>query len=328
MITDEIIIDEEFATMMSALDQDEKARLQASIQQMGCTDPLTVWRKPTGERILLDGHHRHDICERMGVAFSVVELTFENRDAAKIWVIDHQLARRNITNSAKRANLAIQWAELLRSQAAANQHNANPDGSQVPLAKRVSEVSEGSTPSLGLSTPKSPPLHVREEAAKKAGVSTNTIDKVNKLKKQAPEKLAEVEAGKKSLAQAAREVDAPPVLVDEIGFPVEHEPAITAFQRRGWFEEARRALVKVEQMATAECKACPGIDLSLQTFQQHIRELKSALKFAVPHAVCQKCKGKGSGDSKRPCLCRNIGWMTKEQFLQAVTAAGFKRGNK
>jgi hypothetical protein len=60
----------------------------------GCRDPLIIWQE---EQILLDGHHRLQICERHSLTYDVCEVSLPDLDAAKLWMIAHQLGRRNLT---------------------------------------------------------------------------------------------------------------------------------------------------------------------------------------------------------------------------------------
>jgi N6-adenosine-specific RNA methylase IME4 len=52
-----------------------------------------VWKE---EGILLDGHNRYRICQSIGAEFKTIELSFEDRDGAKEWMIKNQLGRRNL----------------------------------------------------------------------------------------------------------------------------------------------------------------------------------------------------------------------------------------
>ncbi len=50
-----------------------------------------------GERILLDGHNRYEICHGEGIRFPTREIHFPNRDTAILWLVENQLGRRNLT---------------------------------------------------------------------------------------------------------------------------------------------------------------------------------------------------------------------------------------
>jgi len=47
--------------------------------------------------ILIDGHNRLEICTRLNLPFEVVEVAFEDRDAAALWIEENQVGRRNLS---------------------------------------------------------------------------------------------------------------------------------------------------------------------------------------------------------------------------------------
>jgi hypothetical protein len=80
------------------LRDDERALLEQSVLAEGIRDPLVVWKRADGTRILLDGHHRYDLAKQHGLDYAVVEMTFETENDAILWVLQNQLARRNLTD--------------------------------------------------------------------------------------------------------------------------------------------------------------------------------------------------------------------------------------
>jgi hypothetical protein len=46
--------------------------------------------------LLLDGHHRIDICRQHGIDFETVDVEIEDREAALDWIDRNQLGRRNL----------------------------------------------------------------------------------------------------------------------------------------------------------------------------------------------------------------------------------------
>ncbi len=92
-----IIIEEELSSIIPALEDDELKRLTDSLLLEGCRDPLVVWGK-----ILVDGHNRYAICTKYNLPFKTAKIKLENITEAKIWIINNQLARRNLTPSKMR----------------------------------------------------------------------------------------------------------------------------------------------------------------------------------------------------------------------------------
>jgi hypothetical protein len=93
----DIVIDPELQELIPPLEDAELARLEASIRRDGCMDALKVWRDGEAS-ILLDGHNRHGICERLGLPYRVEAVeSVTTRYEAIQWMIDLQLSRRNLT---------------------------------------------------------------------------------------------------------------------------------------------------------------------------------------------------------------------------------------
>jgi len=88
-----INLDPEFMSLIPPLSLDERERLEQSLIEEGCRDPLILW-----DDILIDGHHRYDICLRHEIPFKTIVKGFDDREQAKLWVIRNQLARRNLTS--------------------------------------------------------------------------------------------------------------------------------------------------------------------------------------------------------------------------------------
>jgi len=124
-----IVIDAEFKSLIPPLTDDELARLEASLLAEGCRDALVVWAE---EGVLLDGHNRYELCERYAIPYEVVYRSFATRAEATVWIIQNQLARRNLTAYA-RAELALRMKSAVAEQARANQsHGLTAPGKTLP----------------------------------------------------------------------------------------------------------------------------------------------------------------------------------------------------
>jgi len=94
----EVTIDARIRGLLVPLRDDERALLEQSVLAEGIRDPLVVWKRADGTRILLDGHHRYELATQHGLDYAIVEMTFETEDDAVLWVLQNQLARRNLTD--------------------------------------------------------------------------------------------------------------------------------------------------------------------------------------------------------------------------------------
>ena len=100
MNTVKIKIDGELAGLIPPPTDEERQQLEANILADGCRDPLAVWAE---EDILLDGHNRYRICQQHDVPFEMRKVSLPDRDAAKLWIEENQLGRRNLTDDQRAA---------------------------------------------------------------------------------------------------------------------------------------------------------------------------------------------------------------------------------
>jgi hypothetical protein len=87
-------VDQEFAKFLRPLTHSEEADLESQLTAEGCQDRLVVWQE---NNILLDGHHRRQLCKRLKIPFEYRYISLPDREAAKKWIIQHQFGRRNST---------------------------------------------------------------------------------------------------------------------------------------------------------------------------------------------------------------------------------------
>lgn len=159
-----IHIDEEFKALIPPLSREEYKQLEENCVKEGIRDPLVVWKLP-GNEILIDGHNRWEIsAKHAGIRFNVVYKEFENREAVKEWIIKNQLGRRNIPPYV-RAELALKLKPVIAEKAKENQANHTEQGYQKS----------------------DKPVTTAKELAKVAGVSHDTIHKVEVIKEKANE---------------------------------------------------------------------------------------------------------------------------------------------
>jgi hypothetical protein len=152
----ELAIDEEVRALISPLTDEERAQLASNLRAEGCREPLVVWggEPPTdpahpcqvpwarqlalgtlceqvtwicptcGETrqrpyVLLDGHHRYEICRAHEIPLTLVEAPewVVTQEEATIWILRNQLGRRNLEPYQK-FELLTALESLLTEQAA------------------------------------------------------------------------------------------------------------------------------------------------------------------------------------------------------------------
>ena len=146
-----------FADLIPPLSIEERGELENSIMDEGCRDAICVWNG-----VIVDGHNRYEICKRRKRAFRVKEMSFDNDEAAVAWIIRNQVGRRNLT-AMQRAELALKLKDAIAAEAKKRQ------GARNDLKKNIPQKSAGSS------------KETRDELAKMAGVSHDTIAKVEKI---------------------------------------------------------------------------------------------------------------------------------------------------
>lgn len=90
-----ITFSQKFREFLWPLSDEEYKNLERSLLENGFDtsiySPIVIWNN-----IIIDGHNRYEICKKHNIEFQIKEVSFENEEEAKIWIIDNQLSRRNL----------------------------------------------------------------------------------------------------------------------------------------------------------------------------------------------------------------------------------------
>ena len=194
-------IHSELQTLLPALSEKEYAGLEKDILERGCLSPIVTWNDT-----IVDGHNRYAICQKHGSPFEVKQLKFASLDDAKFWAWTHQENRRNLTPY-QRIEIAEQFKPLLIAKAKARmsaggskkkQLTSNQEGLQTfaTLTTGENEKTDTEMPT----TPDSEKVNVREELAKIADVSHETMRKAAFVQEHADDETKEkLRQGKTSI---------------------------------------------------------------------------------------------------------------------------------
>lgn len=202
-----ITINDELRSFVDPLTAIEYAALERSLLAEGCRDALVLWRDT-----LIDGHNRYEICQKHSIPFRTVHNNnFASIDEVMLWMIDNHLARRSVSDF-QRGVLALRKKELVAARMV-----------ERPATQEGDDTAQDET---------SPPWSTREDVARAARVSSNTISQIERIQKAATpelreavrsgaisinaaanvaqlsesEQIAAVAGGRKELQQAARQV--------------------------------------------------------------------------------------------------------------------------
>ena len=187
----QITIDPEFKALIPPLAPEELAQLEANIIRDGCRDSLVVWNG-----ILIDGHNRFEICTRHSIKFDTVEMEFESKAHARIWMRENQRGRRNLSPAWKVELELGNKADLLEigKKAMSDKKVGNTNASDE-------ETTMSQNDKVDL-----PPVSTRIEIAKAAGVSTGQVGMAEQVKKKDPALWEQAKSGEVSISSAYKTI--------------------------------------------------------------------------------------------------------------------------
>ncbi|WUR15722.1 hypothetical protein E7V67_011640 [[Empedobacter] haloabium] len=191
----QIKINDVLKAYIEPLTEAEHAALERSLLAEGCRDALVLW-----DDILVDGHNRYAICQQHGIPFKVIQnTTFKSMEDVMLWMIDNHLGRRSVSDF-QRGVLALRKKDILAQRA--EEMAARAQAEDAAIAPPEPEGEAPVAPKVRTS---------REDIARAARLSTNTISQIEKIQKTAtPELVEAVRAGTISINAAATVASLPP----------------------------------------------------------------------------------------------------------------------
>ena len=174
-----IEVNKEFKELIPPLSNEEYSQLEISCKTEGIRDKLILWND-----YIIDGHNRYEIAQKHNLDFEVTDKEFENESDVKVWIIQNQFGRRNLS-AYERSVLALKLESIFSEKAKENQIQ----GGEV---KQISAKA---------------PINTRQELSKIAGVSHDTIHKVKRIQANAtPEIKEKLRTGEISINQGFKEI--------------------------------------------------------------------------------------------------------------------------
>ncbi len=164
-----MIIDKEFKTLIPSLSIEERNLLKESIKQEGVREPLIIWNNT-----LIDGHNRYQICNKYNIDYRTKQINFKDRQEALLWIINNQLARRNLS-SYDRTVLALRHEEII-SPGQGKRIDLVPNGTKLRTSKKVSEIAKVGEGTL--QRVKFIEQHANPEQKKRLSTQQDSINKV------------------------------------------------------------------------------------------------------------------------------------------------------
>jgi hypothetical protein len=167
-------VDPEFQSLIAPLKPEERRQLESNLLAEGCRDAVVTWRG-----ILLDGHNRREICSRLDIPFKTCEMELPSREAAKLWIEENQVGRRNLSADQR---AAIAFRILQRRVAMSKRERARKGGLAGGSGRSGISLVDGAASKLaGTTEPQRQRL--REIAAAKHGISQRSIRAIAEIAK-------------------------------------------------------------------------------------------------------------------------------------------------
>lgn len=166
----DIKVRQDFKSLIPPLTSEEYEGLEQSIIKEGCRDAVVLWQD-----IIIDGHNRYDICTKHCIEFKTTFKDFNNERDVKEWMILNQFGRRNIS-AYDRSKLALQLKPIIAEKAKENQKIYGGNQYERAGLQKSAKVQ---------------PIDTRAELAKQAGVSHDTIHKVEVIEQKATPEIKE-----------------------------------------------------------------------------------------------------------------------------------------
>ncbi len=291
MANPELRIDAELSNLVGLrpLTDEERQSLEESIRRWGCISPILVWREG---QCILDGHHRYEICQRLGVNFRTREMSFASRDEAKAFMLSHPSCQRNETDQERELRIG----ELYRLRVQIDQRRTATAAGGHATAKEIAAAENMSTAA------------VRRAAA--------TVKAVQKLEAEGDKEIRQKYAkGEITRAELTRKASEYKRLVDARNRPVP-EHLIPVFKESVLFDTL-----------AAECRSIKNrwhviVDHPLfgkhiasgtsQAFETAVAQQLDSIRMSKPYVVCPECNGVEGAPC--PNVCRGVGWISKMRW--------------
>jgi N6-adenosine-specific RNA methylase IME4 len=181
-----IQVKEEFKNLIPALSAEEYAQLEANILEDGIREPIITWNG-----FIIDGHNRFSIAQRFDLEYRTTSKHFSNDNLVKIWMLDNQFGKRNLTDAQRYLN-RNEKRKLLKAQGKKKQIQTLKQGNKTPDLSTIDKTETHNT---------------RKEIANELGWSTGKVAMADVVfKKATPEVIEKVNKSEVSINAAYKEI--------------------------------------------------------------------------------------------------------------------------
>ncbi len=197
------------AALIPEATPEQYEKIREDIREHGQRVPIIL--SSNGQ--IIDGRTRDRACRELGITPLTRPATVAEQVDAVGLVISLNAARRHLSPD-QMAAIYLMWAPNASPVQRSQKVRASRDALTSTVAPRRGKRGEGKTAA---------------KVAKSIGVSTKTVERVQKVQKVAPEKVADVAAGKTSAVEVLRE-NRSEAVSERVHLPVEVMPPVPVFE--------------------------------------------------------------------------------------------------
>jgi len=148
MVELDLNIDKEFSKLLPPLSAAEHQQLEANLLADGrVIDPVLYWCDPASDRnIVIDGMNRWPIAKAHNLPCRTEPMPFKSRNEAALWILEHQLGRRNLLKPEAIKKIRGELYNRLKGKQGGDHRSTSQNGTlKGGAAKHVADLAGVST---------------------------------------------------------------------------------------------------------------------------------------------------------------------------------------
>ena len=173
-------IRDEYQQLVQPFGEGEIRRMEDSIRQFGCGEPIYVWSK----RLLVD-YDRYAIFHRLNIPFRIINCSARNSEEVIDWICRDQLRRADLTDAMRRYLIGRQYLALKLLGA----HYAASTSPARNARISSSNVSKYESTPIRIREMLGKLYHIRQETVERYSAYTKAIDVVRSAQPELAEGL-------------------------------------------------------------------------------------------------------------------------------------------
>lgn len=183
-------ISERLRKLLPGLTSEELKQLKANIKEDGRVLEPILWWFDGKRHVIVDGMHRWEIVKETGVPYQARAVEVTSYEKAEIWILNHQLGRRNLLKPAAIRKIRGELYNRLKQDRGGNRKGGKSKGQIVPL---IGDAAEKIGEKAGVSA----------KTVKRDGARVDALAGLTKPAQKAAEKASDTEI--KALSRLSEE---------------------------------------------------------------------------------------------------------------------------